>query len=487
MAAGDFLSGLARGIFGEQEKMRQEQMERDSAAQKNTINVLADLYQRVRPESQSVILDQLGKAIGVKGKMQKFWQALSGVPNRSIEDQLGTQLRDLAGMSISPKTAAGIESKADVARLFGAESPLSQMFQGPQARARQSALDAEKGLAGKLIFKDPIADQERLITTRYEAQTQAALEKSAADRALAQRYALERDDANRKGRINQAFYNRILNAQSKQIGKAYELWWDDYNAGRTQAEPGVDPAAIPPTEYMARAGQLLQGRFNLQGKNIESQMDFREKQGNPGQKPLTPAQQAQLDQELTNEIQKRVGATGQAKKKRDVAAGRRDALRKTLEDYARAKGLTFDPNTGMFMGSDDMKSAQAALMLEIQSPKGVNPVEDYLKAKAEAEGAQFDLDTEFGMLKDKRYQKRVTIGQTPDEPITIIPQRGQKPAPAVKGRVGMTTDRLLNRGEQILRIPPETVEVGQEIPFKDGRTYKVIRKGKDHIIVRFIN
>lgn len=470
----DFLTDLSTGIFGRMEQLRREQMDRDAQAQRNTISVLGDLYSKVRPESQAVILDQLGKAIGVKGKMKTFWEAFSGMPNRSVEDQLGTQLRELSSMSISPQQAKQIESKADISRLFGGGSPLSKMFQqpgatlSPQGRAKQEAIDAEKGLAGKLIFRDP--RQERLdeIEQRYAAQTQAALEKSAVDKALANRYQMERDAANRKGRIDLAFTNQILNAQRPQLRIAYQLWHRDYLAGATPTEP--DPTQIPPQQYMAAAAAEIAKDTQLGRRKTEAQIGALNRQGEPGGKPLTQSQQAQIDQEIRNEAQKIITAVSGNKQIRNTAAAKRDALLKQLDDYAKANGLTFDPNVGIFMG-DDMKAANAALMLEIKSGDRDIPKE-YLAAKEEAAKAQAAMDTEFGKLKDKTYEGKVRIGQSPDEEITIIPQRGQRPKPATKGgrAPGQPSTPVAGR----LRNPKRNANymIGDKVKMR-GRWYEV--------------
>ena len=337
-----------------------------------------------------------------------------------------------------------------------------------QGKNKQAALDAEKGLAGKLIFRDP--RQERLdeIEQRYQAQTQAALEKSAVDKALANRYQMERDAANRKGRIDLAFTNQILNAQRPQLRIAYQLWHRDYLAGATPTEP--DPTQIPPQQYMAAAAAEIAKDTNLGRRKTEAQIGALNRQGEPGGKPLTQAQQAQLEQELTSETQKIVTAVGGAKTARNSAVQKRDALRKQLEDYAKSKNLTFNPDTGMF-GGNDMEAVRAALMLEIQSGDRNLPKE-YLTAKDEAAKAQSALDTEFGKLKDKRYEKRVRIGQTADEDITIIPQRGQRPEPATKrGRApGQPSTPVAGR----LRNPKRNANymIGDKVKMR-GRWYEV--------------
>lgn len=473
-----FLDELSAGIFNRLRELDDEQKARDTAAQRNTIAVLSDLYGRARPESQGVILDQLGKAIGVKGKMKSFWQAFSGMPDRSIEDQLGTQLRDLSARSMSAKQAGDIESKADISRMFGGGTGLSNMFNTEQSRARQSAIDAEKGLSGRLIFRDPRQEKLDEIEQRYAAQTQAALEKSAADKALANKYATERDAANRKGRINQIMTKYALDSQ-KDIDKiAWRYYIDDVNAGLAEWNEGI---IQPPFEYQQRASKELQARAKLGDRKTEAQIRALDATGT-GTKPMTPAQKAQQEQELTAEAQKLVTSVGTARTSRNTAVQRRDALKKQLEDYAKSKGLSFDANSGLFIGANDMDVAKAQLMLELQAGDRNLPKE-YLTAKDEAEKAEAGLQTEFGKLKDKRYQDRVRIGQSADEEVTIIPQRGVKPTPATRGgKAG-----LMNRGEQLLRIPPDSVQIGEEVPFKDGRTYKVIRKGKDHVIVKFIN
>jgi hypothetical protein len=157
---GSFLNDLSSGIFSRLGELRQEQDSKDQERKLQTIGLLTSLADKVEPSSLPTLLHHLGTVVGVKGKLKGFWQALSGLPDRSVEDQLGTQLRDITGQLMGPQAASNIRAGGDMARLFQPTNPEQQFNQSRR-------LQAERDLSGKMIFRDPRAEKLEDLKTQY--------------------------------------------------------------------------------------------------------------------------------------------------------------------------------------------------------------------------------------------------------------------------------------------------------------------------------
>jgi hypothetical protein len=147
---GDFLRDLSSGIFDRLRELRQEQETKDTEQKKETISLLASMAERAEPESLPLLMGHLGNVIGVKGKLKGFWDALSGYPNRSVQDQLGTVLRDASGSLVGPETARQARETY--------KQNLLQPYREQGTRPRTVAsLDYMRPpeLAGKIVFRDP--------------------------------------------------------------------------------------------------------------------------------------------------------------------------------------------------------------------------------------------------------------------------------------------------------------------------------------------
>jgi hypothetical protein len=163
MANAQFLSDLSEGIFERLGGLRREQEAKDEQRRSDTIKLLSGLAGQIEPESLPLLMGHIGDTIGIKGKMRKFWDAFSGMPDRSIEDQLGTKLGEVSGMLVGPDTARKARAGGDMARLFQPQTPEQQANQ-------QRRLSDEQGLQGKMIFRDPRKEKIEEIESRYGAQ-----------------------------------------------------------------------------------------------------------------------------------------------------------------------------------------------------------------------------------------------------------------------------------------------------------------------------
>jgi len=161
---GKFLSDLSSGIFSRLGELRQEQGARDQERKLETIGLLTSLADRVEPESVPPLMSHLADTIGIKGKLRGFWNSFSGLPDRSIEDQLGAKLREITAGTVGPETAKGVRAGADLARLFQPTNPDQQLNQSRR-------LQAENDLGGKLILRDPRAEKLDELQRTYSLKT----------------------------------------------------------------------------------------------------------------------------------------------------------------------------------------------------------------------------------------------------------------------------------------------------------------------------
>lgn len=160
----NFLSDLSSGIFGRMGELRNEQTGRDEKRRGETLSLLAGLADKVEPESLPLLMQHLGDTMKLQGPMKKFWQAFSGMPDRGLEDQLGTKLQGILGSTVGPETAKKARTGGDLARL-------SQPTNPQQETNRSARLLEEGALSNKLVFRDPRQEKLDEIERRYEGQT----------------------------------------------------------------------------------------------------------------------------------------------------------------------------------------------------------------------------------------------------------------------------------------------------------------------------
>lgn len=189
----NFLSELSSGIFGRMGELRNEQLSRDEKRRGETLNLLAGLADKVEPESLPLLMQHIGDTMKLQGPMKKFWQAFSGMPDRGLEDQLGTKLKGILDTAVGPDKARNVRTGGDLARLFQPQTP-------EQTANRDSRLRAESDLSNQLVFKDPQEDAIEKLKAQYGLQYQNKLNELATrEEFMRERQRLndERDFANR--------------------------------------------------------------------------------------------------------------------------------------------------------------------------------------------------------------------------------------------------------------------------------------------------
>jgi hypothetical protein len=160
---GDFLRDLSEGIFERLRELRQEQEAKDIDQKKQTIGLLASMAERAEPESVPLLMSHLGNVIGVKGKLKGFWNAFSGMPDTSIETQLGTKLNEINSSLTGPETARQARETY--------KQNLLQPYREQGTRPRTvSGLNwmSPPDLQGKIVFRDPL--KEAAAVRQFEAE-----------------------------------------------------------------------------------------------------------------------------------------------------------------------------------------------------------------------------------------------------------------------------------------------------------------------------
>jgi hypothetical protein len=161
---GNFLQGLSEGIFERLGQLRQEQQRSDDERKMQTIQLLTGLAGQVEPESLPILMSHLGDTLKIKGRMRKFWDAFSGTPNKSVEDQLGEKLQEVSTSLVGPATAKTVRAGGDMARLFQPQTP-------EQGANRAARLQSESNLANKLVFRDPRAEKLQGLRETYDLKS----------------------------------------------------------------------------------------------------------------------------------------------------------------------------------------------------------------------------------------------------------------------------------------------------------------------------
>lgn len=469
MAAGEFLKGLSEGIFERLGELRKEQDAQDELQRKNSIAVLSKAYESAEPGGQQEILRLMGDVIGAnKGKMKGFWNAFSGMPDRSVEDQLGTTMRQFSQKLVSPEVASKARAGGDLARLFQPQTPEQQTNQA-------NRLQAEKDLQGKIVFKDPFEQQLRFIKARGEVAEQVQ-----ADRAALQAYyqGVNREDSQR--------HQEEMKALTESLRSKRKL--------RDEAEQvaGLQGRMEVTSQDWEQAAVNLHRRGELNEDALQELINFRraataEKKNNvksgKSQIPLERLNIARRGE--ANTIQK---SHTEAMSKVAKAQSDMDSLVTQINSMTQkyAGGATFNPDKKMFEGGN---VANANLLAG-------DLLKEFRTKQAEKEQAQKEAQGFYNQASRKEYSQFLKRGKTFNEPLEIANPEAVTPAvPPTRGslnNVGIGSQRprrtagnrpapALGPFDRIMRIDPNTVQEGQIIPMNDGKKWKVTGKGKDHI------
>lgn len=486
----NFWGDIGSEIFTELNSQQEKQLNSDKERKKELIGLLGGMVDQVDPNSRSTLFEHIfdvagipaGSKPGAGGKAGKiglrdFLRSFSGMPDKTVENQLGDKARQIGQLGMAPGEAKGIREKGDLARLFDQKkSPLEsfigdQFSQAPkvqqaqqQATNRQQAMQNEAGLKNRIVFRDP--RQERLdeIEARYTAQTQAALEKLGIEKALGARY---KEESDKRAQINR-MTTEAFKQQGKAMGDLNRRGWgyfaEDVNSGKITPEQYdlyFKTSTDLPYEYLARAQRDIdeERKINLRLKG--SQIN-RNNNATTGEKALNLKQKMDQDSKLNEEVGKLM--TTWQKGREDVETYQKDYNNtlSNLENYTKQiKGLKIDPESFRVINTLDPNgklSEVQSVLLQIKLGNlgtSVDKEESKLREASRKLGeAKSNVTSSIRDLSIPRYKNFIQIdGGVPsrtDAGLMIDlqpkgPNAATPPTPATRGgdpsKVGIGTQR----------------------------------------------
>lgn len=481
MASGQFLSDLASGIFQRRNELQKEQDTRDFQSQEGLIRMLSGLVDKVEDPAPLMghIWDTMGikKQTGGKG-LRGFLDAFSGMPNRSVEDQLGTKFRELTGSFMGGGEAKGIRQRSQVAQKGlpypgGYAPPTPGPFMD-KAKADQARLDKS------IVFRDP--QQEELNKIRLRAEAQSAL---TTDRlALQNTYTSRENELKRQHQFDIQSYKD----ENKRSAKTQQLGANLFIANPERY--GYDPS-----QAQQEAAQRMVNLDDAQIDNLLARTVVQRKVAKKigaelgeGGKKITPYQQEQLENETLRSARGILDEFGPSAKAALEDEKAFNALAGELEKFAASKGVTYSRDTGGFVGDPTKVITARALA----NASGM--LDTATKAREKFRAAEGKAQAGYLQLKDRKYEGYLDIGASWRDPVSISQKRarGQAPPKATLPRAGLGTARTRPRPPTSIMISrendPNLIEMVQgkkegTIVEKDGKRYSIFQVGTDNVIL----
>lgn len=477
MAAGDFLSGVSRGIFNELGVMRREQEDKDERRRGEVLNLLAGLSDRVEPESLPILLSHMGDVMKLKGPMKTFWQAFSGMPDRKFEDTLGTQLNEIMGSAVGPTTAANARESY--------KQELLQPFRSQGSRPR-SVGDLTKGgppsLQGKMVFRDPRREGLEKIIAQYEGRDQLQQDRLALQNEFkSQSDALKR--AHDKDMLNARFELKRSEAQSELAGWLLTTFPHKYTYDKAYQEAGkrLLNKSEAEVDVLRQRVQLMKSTGNLQDVQAQ-QLEY-------GTKPSDMMAERRFDKEQQKEfrqLQTELSAA-QARARsidpeiRSIEAELNEWAKKLVDRGQDPTKASFDPKTRRFVGA-----SLGAEGLPMVAPT-FQRYNDLLK---EREGVLGNRRTKYGQITNQ-FSEYINPTLSEEDEVTLLPEFGgvsRAGAPrTIPGQIDVRASDSqgpppkLKGTTTIPVVKPEDYEVGGRIKY-GGTWYRIIDIKGDFVV-----
>jgi len=468
----NFLGDLSEGIFERLGGLRREQEAKDEQQKLQTIQLLSSLTDQIEPESKPLLMRHIGDVIGLKGKMKGFWNAFSGMPDRSIEDQLGTKLKDISSGMVGSETAKKAREGGDLARLFQPMNPT-------QETNRNKRLQAEQGLQGKMIFRDPRQEKLQEIEQRYGAQNELNLHKLALTQDFQRRQQEDRQNHDKEMIAEKA------NAKA-QNDVNERAWRIAIQKGFREPTPAIKSQAAD--EIGKEQGlnvDLLKARIGLAGAQTDlarSNANFLTQSG--GLKPSDVMAEKRFDQGQFNTARTLHSEFIKAREQARSYITNNAAKEKALNQAVAMSGGKFDPATRSFIMEDpSLKPSNKAMAM----------LNDYLKDLKEESEAKSVMKSRYEQLK--QMPDFAEVG--PDEWGDIKIKEGIAPAGAARtgktavpptpptrpSRPGPKAGLSTTRGQISIPVTdPMKYEVGGRFTYR-GKRYKITGLGTNALMV----
>lgn len=411
MARGDFLQGLSEGIFERQRDLTRQQEDRDFQQKSDIVRMLTGLADRVEPDSLPLLMGHIWDTIGVKksasGKgLRGFLDAFSGMPNRSVEDQLGTKLREITSGMVGPQAARDTRLKNNLAQ----KGIPGLMQAAPNSAYGQQAASDAQGLKNKMVFRDPY--QQRI--AEIEARAASNLENQLSLQNLRNEAAInkQRNEYELRDQLNRNNNERKLTFARDQLVKRYI---NDPEFADLPVDQKLKAAR-------AKADQELIDERELKLDNIQSQMDLRTKIGNKADREAvggTPSQklaEKKFDYTKSEDRRKIEEQISAAQATFDTLGPQVESKLKSVDDWAKQTKRTRE----QLLGSK----------FSVIGPIGKS-VKEYNEAKQALDKAKGELDAKKKSLED--FDKQQGGGQ-PSRLEAVPPAKPQRKGGGIRVR-----------------------------------------------------
>jgi hypothetical protein len=359
MARGDFLKSLSSGIFGEINNQEQLQSQRDFQEKQGLVQMLAGLADKIEPEGLPMLMGHIWDTMGIKRKsggkgLRGFLDAFSGMPNRSVEDQLGTKFRDLTKGFVGPQEARDVRLRGNIASkgipgLVGA---------APDSAYGQKAAADMEGLKGRMVFRDPYQQELEKIRARSEAQAQLMSDRlalqnqySALKQEDAQKHAISLENLRNENRTNRD-HSRLTGLLFVADPEKYGHSYDAAHQEAAQMLVGKSQAEIEKIIKDAELKETLKGYYKAQTGVLKTG------------RPESPLQREKFDEQLYGKARGMFQKYGEAETEFGTQKAEYDRVGKILSGYAAARNkrkrnpqdqdVVFDEKLGRFVGPGDL-------------------------------------------------------------------------------------------------------------------------------------
>lgn len=459
--AAGLAAGLARGIFGYRARQKAEEQKRLDQQRDQSLKFLSGLIDQVEPESQPVLLQQIGNVMGLKGKERSLWDRLTGSGLANDREAIQQMTSGVLGSLIGPKRAqelrgGPIKTEAQEPTImgrtpygnFGLRVPELQVGERPNLLPEDS-----------IVLRDPRTERLDDLKAQYGLQF--------SQRAALQR-AKEQDIAERQLRLQedrQAFdiekQQRLfdLKARAEVDKRAFAIARSNGYA-QTHFEHSIQAAEEIAAAYGINA-ETLKARLGL------IQAKTREADAMLATGGLTAGQQATERRAVYDDALRAYREWGNNVEIANNAGREYRARNVRLQQLAKESGGTYDTETGTF------NPPTIGIGIRVRNRGLVEEEQKFKKMEAEAKGK---VKSSSDQLRSPYYSGYVQVGNDEwDVRFTDDPRAGggiiRAPSPAPgpypkeeppkimmnvgptsKGNIwiGRFRPRLLKKGERIL-------------------------------------
>lgn len=434
MASGQFLSDLSSGIFQRQRELQQQQETKDFNQQEGLVRMLAGLVDKV--EDPSLLMGHIWDTMGIKkqssGKgLRGFLDAFSGMPNRTVEDQLGTKFRELTGSFMGAGEAKGIRQRSQVAQKGlpypgGYAPPTPGPFMD-KAKADQARLDKS------IVFRDPYQEKIGALEAQYKARGEHDLTMQ----GIRHQYNLDKQAS---------LYDLRAKEKDEAYGRSITKARDAM-ALNFMMHPKV--LALPPNQRVLGAKQMAQEYLMDEAQSKAGYLDAGIE--------LRQAATGKLKSETTgpgsraSQLSAKKFAYTQSKDrmKLEGAARTAEGPLKTMREALAESEKALDSFARTFFGGQTREQMATGPYAAMQGPVG-NAIRKYVADKEKLDKAQAEYEAAKKALED--YDAQYGPKQATPPPKA---EKGTPPTRGTLGNVGMGSGvRPLNyqAGERAIDI-----------------------------------